>query len=227
MTRRPFLLISAFAAATVTFAQSPTLPPTLQAPRALPGTVTPPESSKLKDELEALKNERDKALPGEDPADAKRRTDRIQLRIQMIDLLKRIQDRTVSTPPPEVKKPAEAVTKKDIKTEVISGDVDPFKAAMNLFRSNENAAAYEKFKNVKLEGLSREDQAFVQYMTACCLRRLGKSSDAMVIFREVADEKADSFIAENAVWQISIIKSTLELEGQLEQLRSRKKDPPK
>ena len=72
-------------------------------------------------------------------------------------------------------------------------------------------------------GFSKEDRAFVRYMLACSLRRLGKTSEAEVIYREVANSPDDEFLANCAIWQLSLIRSEQELQLQLEQLRSRAK----
>lgn len=218
MTIRHVVLIGTFGVAATAFAQTPTLP----APRPLPSTFPPPELTKLKGELEALQKERDKTASGEDPADAKRRADRIQLRVQLIDLLKQLQERPVS--PPKAAPPAAppAAPVKPIPSEVVGGEGDPIQAALNLYKADDIDAAHRKFKGITLDNLSRDDVAFVQYMTACCLRRLGQYTEAMALYREVAVKKDNSFLAENAVWQISVIKSTMELESQLKDLRPRK-----
>jgi hypothetical protein len=60
-------------------------------------------------------------------------------------------------------------------------------------------------------------------MTACCLRRLNRLSEAAVIYREVAEMTEDEFVASCAVSQLALIRTQQELEAQLEQLRSRTK----
>ena len=54
--------------------------------------------------------------------------------------------------------------------------------------------------------LAVDDRAFVQYMTASCLRQLGKRSEAAVLYRDVADAKDDEFLAECAVWQLTSVQ---------------------
>ena len=68
--------------------------------------------------------------------------------------------------------------------------------------------------------LPPEDRPFVQYMTACCLRKMNKRSEAAVILRDVAANTEDEFIAKCAVSQLGLIRSTQELEAQLETLRA-------
>ncbi len=102
--------------------------------------------------------------------------------------------------------------------------VDGLRVAMNLFRDNDFDSALRAFRLIDAAQLGREDRAFVQYMTACCLRRLNRRSDAAAIYREVADAHEDEFISECAINQLALIRSAQELEAQREQLRPRPKN---
>lgn len=97
------------------------------------------------------------------------------------------------------------------------------KAGVNLFKNNEFEAARIAFAGLDLTALPREDRAFVKYMTACCLRRLGRIAEAETAFREVANSDDDEFHKNCAVWQLSLLKSNRDLETQLGELRSRAK----
>jgi hypothetical protein len=108
-------------------------------------------------------------------------------------------------------------------------DLDPTKAidtlrlATNLFRDGDYDAALRAFRFIQPLQLPPEDRPFAKYMTACCLRRLNRLSDAAVIYREVAAMPEDEFLAGCAVSQLALIRSQQDLEAQLEQLRARAK----
>lgn len=146
--------------------------------------------------------------------------ERAKLQGQLQELLKRLNER----PPAPSYGPAPPVpTGKKFEFPEGTRPVDSLRLAMNLFRDGEFDAALRAFRLIDPATLSREDRTFVQYMSACGLRRLGKRGEAAVIYREVADAHEDEFITECAVWQLSLIRSTQELEAQIEQLRSRPK----
>jgi hypothetical protein len=96
---------------------------------------------------------------------------------------------------------------------------------MNYFRDKDFEAALTVARQIDPAALGREDRAFAQYLTGCCLRRLNRRSEAAVVFREVAAAKDDEFLVECAVWQLSLLRSSAEIEAQLEQLRVRAKTP--
>jgi len=100
---------------------------------------------------------------------------------------------------------------------------DGLRIGTNLFRDNDFDGALRTFKLIDTFNMAKEDRAFVQYMTASCLRRLNRPADAAAILRDVAEAKDDEFLAECALSQLSLIRSGQELEAQIEQLRSRPK----
>lgn len=144
---------------------------------------------------------------------------RAKLQAELLQLLKRINSAPAPMPYPPSMPPVP-------KPKYEPGDgtkVNAIKEGMNLFRDNNFDAARRVFQLIDTATLDREDRAFVRYMLACSLRRLGKTSDAEVIYREVANSSDDEFLANCAIWQLSLIRSEQELQLQLEQLRSRTK----
>lgn len=143
--------------------------------------------------------------------------ERAKLQKQLADLLKRVE----ATPHAPVPTHPKSVSPK--KSDAMDKSVDPVRQGMNLFRENDFDAALRAFRYVDADALTREDRAFTKYMEACCLRRLNKSGEAIALYREVADAKEDEFVAEMAIWQLSMIRSSQELESQIGQLRVRPK----
>ena len=67
-----------------------------------------------------------------------------------------------------------------------------------------------------------EERAPVQYMMACCLRKLGKVDEASALYREVANSPGSDFLGENSQWYLRTMKDRRELEAQLDELRQRR-----
>jgi hypothetical protein len=162
------------------------------------------------------------------PTDEETAAERARLQAQLQELLKRlVEQRTIYDRPPPIAPaktdhgPAPAKPKFDFPEGI--KPVNALGTATNLFRINEIDAAYRAFGLIDTTAMSREDRAFVQYMTGCCLRKMNKRSRAAEIFRDLADAKEDEFIAECAVGQLALMQSAQELEAQLEQIRARAK----
>ncbi|MDB5312196.1 MAG: hypothetical protein JWO38_6398 [Gemmataceae bacterium] len=189
--------------------------PPARTPAPLPPPLAETVPGQLRADVAALAKERDEVA--KDAGATAAAAERAVLRAQLAELLKRINER----PPPVVPspKPPSPRTKFDLPERPL----DTLRVAENLFREGDVDGALRAFRLIDPTQLPREDRAFVQYMTACCLRKMNKRAEAAVVYREVADAKEDEFIAECAIWQLSLIRSTQELEAQLEQLRSRPK----
>ncbi|QEL13304.1 hypothetical protein [Limnoglobus roseus] len=199
-----------------------------------PAVLPPPkpldEPRKLRTELEALAAERDAMAKdlAEPPGTA---SERAKLRAQLLELVKRVGEKKMAPAAPPMPPPTRVGKEPPVAPPPVpkftpddsTKPVDAVRAGQNYFRSGDVDAALRTFKLIDTNALPKEDRAFVQYMTACCLRKTNKLSEAAAIFREVADHKDDEFLAEYAVWQLSTMKSIQELETNLEQLRSRRK----
>ena len=190
-------------------------------PEKLPNWV-PGETKLLKAEREALAKEKEAPPP---PAGTD--GERALLRAKLLELVKKLEQKK---PAPPAASPGHGSGKTPApppraKVDLPDGlkPIDAVRLAQNYYRAEEIDAALKAFRLIDVTALSREDRAFVQYMSACCLRRLGKLPEAAVLYREVADAKEDEFLTECAVWQLQTLRSTQELEAQLEQLRARRK----
>lgn len=202
----------------------------------LTGRTPPPDVKKLKDELEALVKEREKAAKDAATPEPGSRAEGVELRLKLLKLVDQIGQQRQSPPaapsspgketapgPKPVTDPKSA--KPEVKPDPLEGaiPIDPLRAAQNLYKAGDVEAAYRtlSYLTKKPETLAREDRIFAQYLTACCLRKSGKLSEAMVVYRELATANEDEFITECALWQLATIRATLDLQGQLEQLRTK------
>lgn len=157
------------------------------------------------------------------PSDAGKK--REELQDKLLKALERINDRGPAPPPMPAPPPVAPTGPKAKAPEgpLDGPQVDEIKAGTTAYRDNQFEAARLVFAGIDATGLPREDRAFVRYMLACSLRRLGKVGEAETIYREVANSGDDEFLGNCAVWQLALLKSNRELETQLGELRSRAK----
>lgn len=100
--------------------------------------------------------------------------------------------------------------------------VDPLALAQSYFQAGDYAAALNAYRKLEQEQPRAEDLVIIQYMRACCLRKLGKLDEASVLYREAANTAGNEFVAENAQWYLRTMKERRELEAQLDELRQRR-----
>jgi hypothetical protein len=87
------------------------------------------------------------------------------------------------------------------------------------FRAGQVDTALRALRAIESGELTRKDRVWVQYLVACCLRRQGKLSEASAIYREVGGTRADPFLADSAVWQLSFLRWRDEIQTGLAQAR--------
>ncbi len=105
---------------------------------------------------------------------------------------------------------------------VTDAPVDPLALAQSLFRTGDYVAALNAYRKLDQEQQKPEERVAIQYMMACCLRKLGKTGEASVLYREVANTAGNDFLSENAQWYLRTMKERRELEEQLAELRQRR-----
>jgi tetratricopeptide (TPR) repeat protein len=91
-----------------------------------------------------------------------------------------------------------------------------------LFQMGDFDGALRAFRQVDTSKMRVEESAPIIYLTACCLRRIGKLDEAAAKFREVAGMKGDEFLAECAQWQLANLRMRKDLEAKLQELRQRR-----
>jgi hypothetical protein len=165
-------------------------------------------------------------LAGAQPAPAPRKIDledaaasaeRAKLQAELLSMLRRLS----TAPPPNAAPPVPLYPPKTKPEVTDAAKADAIREGMNLFRDGAFEAARRAFQLIEPTPLSREDRIFVRYMQASCLRRLGRTAESEVIYREVANSPDDEFLANCAIWQLSLIRTEADLQLQLDQLRAR------
>lgn len=189
-------------------------PAVLPKPRSLP-TDKANDAQALKDEMDKLLKLRQELQPEGESGAADERT---RLRGQLNDLLKKLDQ---PKPKPSTGKPHAPPPKVPLPEG--GRPIDTMRFGVNAYKAGDVRAALDAFRLIDLARLSGEDRAFAQYLTASCLRQTGKVAEATAIYREILDEKADPLLTECALTQLGLIRSTRELDVQLEQLRARRK----
>lgn len=198
-------------------APRPMIPIPGPAPAVAPGLAG--QDKKLRADAAALAADRKAAT------DNSLSQEREKLRADLMSVLKRLEAAQQAPPRPVAPTPIPAAKSK-IDWPEGTKPIDTLRRAMNLFRDNDFEAALTVFGQLLQDPgqLPREDRVFVRYMAASCLRRLGRVGEAQIAYRETAElAEQDEFFAEAATVQLSLIRSSQELEAQLAQLRARPK----
>jgi TolA-binding protein len=125
-------------------------------------------------------------------------------------------------PPSQSARPAETTKPTENVPRLTDAPVDPLTLAQALFLAGDHSGALKMYRQLDQEEQKAEDRITIQYMTACCLRKLGKSDEASMLFREVANSGGNDVLVENAQWYLREMKERRELEAQLEELRQRR-----
>jgi hypothetical protein len=205
------------------------LPPVPETPTSAPDlTILRQESERLRAESEALAAERQKALTEAPPE-----TDEVaHLRRRLAELVATLAARPLArrmSPADNTPPPARNIgtvrgeghnSEPGAAAEAPPGD--PVLTARSLFRAGDHASALETYRQIDLDGLTRDERTLVQYMSACCLRKLGRLDEAAAIYREVADAREDEVLTDCALWHLSAINWRRDMEKQLETLRDRR-----
>src|SRR5262249_6631569 len=91
----------------------------------------------------------------------------------------------------------------------------------SLYRAGRYEDALVALKALKRDDFSRRDQIWISYLTAGCLRHLGRLKEAAVIYREVA-AREDAFLAEMATWHLGVMSWREEVEAGIGRLEGNK-----
>ena len=106
----------------------------------------------------------------------------------------------------------------------VGGALDPLALAQALFRVGNYPGALKAYRLMPLEGLKADERAPVQYMIATCLRKLGNTDEAAVLYREVANSRGDEQLAACAQWQLNALRWRKDMNEQLARIRQRRLD---
>ena len=80
--------------------------------------------------------------------------------------------------------------------------VDPLSLAQSLFSSGDHEAALNAYRQLEQAEQKPDERVAIQYMIACCLRKLGKLDEATLLYREVANSGGNDILVENAQWYL-------------------------
>ena len=161
---------------------------------------------------------------GAPDGDTEDRNERLRLRAKLFEMIRKLEEQRKignGDSPPKPKGAAVATKPKAEPTES-GASIDSMQVALKLYKAGEIDAALQAFPRPDDKRLAADDHLFVRYMTACCLRKLGRTAEAEAIYSELAQDQGDAVLKEASLWNLSMMKSTKEIESQLEQLRSRR-----
>jgi tetratricopeptide (TPR) repeat protein len=100
--------------------------------------------------------------------------------------------------------------------------VDPVALGQVLMRMGDYEGAVRAYRAVELAKQRPGDRAYVQYLLATCLRKLGRTQEALPLYREVANNKVETPLAECARWQLAMLDWRKTQEARLADIRQRR-----
>jgi hypothetical protein len=178
----------------------------------------------VREQREALRTERGSAPRPAEATPSTTDEEMARLRSRLSDLVDRLSSRPA--PGPSEPGPAAAPPPRrgdEPRGPAAAGVIDPVAMGQNYFRAGDYARALGAYRMVPLEGKGAGEGLVVKYMIATCLRKLGKTDEAVAAYREVAGARGDDFTAECARWQLSHLSWQREMATRLAQLRERLK----
>jgi tetratricopeptide (TPR) repeat protein len=177
-------------------------------------------------------------------ADASPRSvEAMQLQVRLQTLLLKIKARTQQTPspaqgsrpitpdtsptmpPPQAvgQAPPQAVPDKGAKPPPEAVEpVNALSLAEALFQAGNYEQSLKAYRTIDLTGMKADDRAPIQYLTATCLRKLGKTEEAATLYREVANSRGDEQVASCAQWQLNMLRWRRDWEVRLQAARERR-----
>ena len=98
---------------------------------------------------------------------------------------------------------------------VVNGPIDRLGLANNLFAVGEYALALEMYEQTKGPELSAQQQFWVEYQFANCLRRVGNPAEASNRYRKLASQPEAGWLSQQARWWVETLESIRILEKAL------------
>jgi hypothetical protein len=100
--------------------------------------------------------------------------------------------------------------------------IDATSVAYSLVRAGKYDAALTVYQSIDVKETSYDERSTIQYLAATCMRNVGKIDEATNLYREVANAKADPYIATCAQWQLASMRWEQSMKERLEEIRKRR-----
>lgn len=100
-------------------------------------------------------------------------------------------------------------------TTTIQGTIDHLGLANNLFALGQFDLALDVYQQADASTLTPQQQFWVEYQQACCLRRLGRSAEASNRYRRLADKPEAGSLSELSQWWVTTLEKKRQLEKKL------------
>ncbi len=100
-------------------------------------------------------------------------------------------------------------------TTTVQGTIDHLRLANNLFAMGNFELALEVYAEADASTLTPQQQFWVEYQQASCLRRMGRSAEASNRYRRLADKPEAGSLSELSQWWVTTLEKKRQLEKQL------------
>ena len=201
------------------------------------------EAARLRTEREALAAEREKSEKvAPDAAASDNSEEAARLRTRLAELIvkleaKKAKEKTRSVEPIAATIPTVAPPKEEarllptavpvppkeeaplIPTAVVVPPGEALKRAKDEFRAGQFDTALASCRAIDAATLNNDDRLLVQYLSAGCLRSLGKLDEAAVVYRAVIEAHGDEDLVESATWQLTSIEARRSMLREMAEMR--------
>ncbi len=113
--------------------------------------------------------------------------------------------------------PLEDATQQVSGTPVVAKPINPFKLASSLFRTG-NIAASRKSYQSGLGDAEPAEKVWLNCLIACCYRLEGNYETAETIFRDVTNQREDSYAVDYAKWSLDYVDRRRNAAQQFEEI---------
>ena len=95
--------------------------------------------------------------------------------------------------------------------------IDRMALADQLFASGDYSTALDVYREINVEQLEVAEGIWIQHQIASCFRRLGNSVEADKYYRDIAGNKTDEVLAQNAMWWLKTMQSYRDAKSRFDQ----------
>ncbi len=188
------------------------------------------DMARLKRERESLAAEREKTSKMPPATSSEEEAEAARLRARIAELLVKVEAKKAKEgkrPTDQAALPSRPVSpsKLDILSTPSPAAVrsaEALQVAQAQFHSDQFDAVLQTIRRVDSQTLSKEDCLLVQYLTAGCLRNLGRLDEAVPLYRTVVDSRGDEALVESASWQLTAIDARRNMLRELAEIRERR-----
>ncbi len=113
-----------------------------------------------------------------------------------------------------------AISNHDAHTAIVEGPIDRLSLANNLYASGQLGLALEMYAQIDRRSLTPQDKYWVEYQSACCLRKLRRIDEAKKLYRQLVGTPEAGFLTEMSRWWLDRMADRAALEAEIRNMQT-------